>query len=556
MAGIQSLMQGQQGPMPGQAPQAPIPGMMPKPSAATPASVVAQLNAQLSSNPEQRLNQLLQMYAQKPTLALLSQVSEATNAVELEKKKQQQDYMAAFAQQGPQTVADLVKQRAQQAAQQPVMAASGGIMQGYSGGGAVAFQYGGNPEIEQILQKSPMARTPEENAKLEAAGVQLTQRAIPRDSWINSLDRKLKGIFGSTVSPSYSSGIDEIVAAERGRKPTAMTSQQMEAAMKTPSAAPARSAAPNAGLADLVKKPSTAAPAAPPTPQDTPLKIEIDKLRKQEEDLAKQTGEISPELAQARKEQLAARAAGLEARGGIERRLTEDVAERKAELDRRRGLAGLQNTPLLMALAAGAKGKTVGDVMSGALGAGREEVVRQETRMKELEDQLRASRLGVDQATIAKMDYDSATNDLKVAQLTGDRDKITAAKTKLLEAQRHLLDVQQREAASQLQSATTIKAAQIGAAAKESASDLAERRYNLQQLQRDPEYIAAVNKIKELSKAAGLSNSPTVQTAFKAAQQEALAVAKRYGVAPQDIGAAGAGAAGGREINFADIGKK
>jgi hypothetical protein len=142
--GIQSLMTGgQQAPMPGQAPQMPMQGMMPKPSAATPASAVAQLNAQLSSNPEQRLNQLLQMYAQKPTLALLSQVSEATNAVELEKKKQQQDYMTAFAQQGPQTVADMVKQRAQQAAQQPVMAASGGIMQGYSGGGAVAFQYGG-----------------------------------------------------------------------------------------------------------------------------------------------------------------------------------------------------------------------------------------------------------------------------------------------------------------------------------------------------------------------------------------------------------------------------
>lgn len=133
MPGIQSLMSG----------QAPMPGMMPKPSAATPASVVAQLNAQLSSNPEQRLQQLLQMYAQKPTLALLSQVSEATNAVELKKKQQQQDYMAAFAQQGPQTVADMVKQRAQQVAQQPVMAAQGGIMQGYAGGGAVAFQYGG-----------------------------------------------------------------------------------------------------------------------------------------------------------------------------------------------------------------------------------------------------------------------------------------------------------------------------------------------------------------------------------------------------------------------------
>jgi tetratricopeptide (TPR) repeat protein len=64
-------------------------------------------------------------------------------------------------------------------------------------------------------------------------------------------------------------------------------------------------------------------------------------------------------------------------------------------------------------------------------------------------------------------------------------------------------------------------------------------RLALQQLKADPEYIAATNKIKELSKAAGLSSSPTIQTAFRAAQQEALTIARRYGLTPQDIGAVG-----------------
>jgi hypothetical protein len=93
-----------------------------------------------------------------------------------------------------------------------------------------------------------------------------------------------------------------------------------------------------------------------------------------------------------------------------------------------------------------------------------------------------------------------------------------------------------------LQRQTTLEAARIGAAARESASDIAEKRFALQQLRADPEYTAAMNKIKELSKAAGMSNAPTVQAAFRAAQQEALAVAKRYGLTPKDIGATGADA--------------
>jgi hypothetical protein len=125
-------------------------------------------------------------------------------------------------------------------AEEPVMAAYGGEMHGYAGGGAVAFDRGGNPEIEQILKKSPMMRTPEENEKLRAAGIGLERRQpAPEGSGVDTANRYLRGIFGDPSPVSYSSGIDEVLAAEKGRKPTAMTSQQMEAAMQSaPAAAP------------------------------------------------------------------------------------------------------------------------------------------------------------------------------------------------------------------------------------------------------------------------------------------------------------------------------
>lgn len=115
-------------------------------------------------------------------------------------------------------------------------------------------------------------------------------------------------------------------------------------------------------------------------------------------------------------------------------------------------------------------------------------------------------------------------------------------------------DVQARE--GELNRAKDLKVAGIQAATREGAGDIAQKRLALQQLKADPEYTAAMNKIKELSKAAGLSSSPTIQTAFRAAQQEAATIARRYGLTPQDIGAAGgdtAGPAGQRVVDFASI---
>ena len=126
MQGIQSLM-------PGQAQQAPLPGMMPKPGAATPPAVVAGLEMLPSQ-------QLLQIYSQKPSLQVLAALDKAYKREELGQSMRGQQAMQQAAQPG--TVADqLVSQIANR-----------GIAQ-FSGGGAVAFNKGGDPEEERLRQQ-------------------------------------------------------------------------------------------------------------------------------------------------------------------------------------------------------------------------------------------------------------------------------------------------------------------------------------------------------------------------------------------------------------------
>ena len=118
MQGIQSLM-------PGQAQQAPMPGMMPKPGASTPPAVVAGLERLPSQ-------QLLQMYSQKPSLQILAALDKAYKREELGQSMRGQQAMQAAQ---PGTVADQVVSQI----------SNRGIAQ-FSGGGAVAFEDGGQTE--------------------------------------------------------------------------------------------------------------------------------------------------------------------------------------------------------------------------------------------------------------------------------------------------------------------------------------------------------------------------------------------------------------------------
>lgn len=172
MQGIQSLM-------PGQAQQAPMPGMMPKPGASTPPAQVKFLETKPSK-------ELRAMYNQEPSLALLTAYTKAVEREELDASMRGQQAMQQAAG-APTTLADAIMSR-------PVMAAHGGIMQGYAGGGAVAFGGGGNPTVEQILKKAPSARTPEENEILRASGVEVTRRALP-EGGVSAVNKMLEGPF-------------------------------------------------------------------------------------------------------------------------------------------------------------------------------------------------------------------------------------------------------------------------------------------------------------------------------------------------------------------------
>lgn len=149
MAGIQSLMQAPQGQgqMPGQAPQQPMPGMMPQQGPSGPG---------IAPNPfaGEKLDKLLYLYRnpqlipEGETYRVITALSEAVKGAQRAQQMAGQQAIAQNAQMQQQPpVAEGLAQQAESLLrgrqQAPVMAAHGGIMHGYAGGGAVAFQHGG-----------------------------------------------------------------------------------------------------------------------------------------------------------------------------------------------------------------------------------------------------------------------------------------------------------------------------------------------------------------------------------------------------------------------------
>ena len=160
---------------------------------------------------------------------------------------------------------------------------------------------------------------------------------------------------------------------------------------------------------------SPAAPAAPTAPDE--FMKQLAALRANEENLAKQAGTLSPELIQAREEERGMRGEASKARKAIEDRRLADIAKQEAEAEKQRNLSPLDNPALLAAIAGGARGRRLGDVLSGAAGAGGTEYVRQQKEARDIQDKIRADRAGVDTLTLARMDYDAATQQMKVAEI-------------------------------------------------------------------------------------------------------------------------------------------
>jgi hypothetical protein len=290
-----------------------------------------------------------------------------------------------------------------------------------------------------------MMRTPEENEKLRAAGIGLERRQpAPEGSGVDRVNRYLRGIFGDPSPLSYSSGIDEVLAAEKGRKPTAMTSQQMEMATQSaPVAAPRPPGAtrPGTGIAQGQNRPQNRPPAAPaaalgqglgsfveqtgtPAP-DKWAEIEAGGIAgvKALQDILRKQGESDPELMKLREAAY---------------KSSQDIAARR-ERDRQAMLESGQKqyddiTDLLIGAAGGARGKTFGDVLSGAVGGAGTARTAKRAEFQKVKEAARQEQNAID-------NLNQALADKRVADRSGDVDKRREADRKVAEAELKVTDL-------------------------------------------------------------------------------------------------------------------
>lgn len=479
-----------------------------------------------------RLNKLITMF-QSPgvdvdRLKLLGEIDSTSKLLRTQQNMQQQ--MAVMQGQRAMAQGPIANQVVSQATQQ-LDRGLGSQQYGYAGGGLVAFAGGGGTEIEQILAKGPYERTPEDNQKLRDAGYETTQRALgPAGNPISVLDRFLSQYIDAPKAPP-AEPVDELARLRALQGPGQNDELARLKALSAPSAPPAAARpAPRPGAG----APAAARPAAAPAKDDYLARLAEQK--KAIEDMYKQETFVSPELVEARKQEAAARDAASGTRKSILERQLADLAEQKAALKQMGETRGIDNTNLLLALASGAQGRTLGQALSGAAGAGLTQRNLEEKQRQDMQDKIRAQQLGIDQATLAKMDYDAATKQLAVAEATGDRKTIVEAQKNKFAAQGKLLDYEQKERHSELAAATQLKAAGIQAAAAASRQDLAERKLALQTMKQDPEYKGVADALATAMKSAAVIKSPVTQQQLRDAQAAAARLAAKYGVTPDMFG--------------------
>ena len=225
--GIRSVMpqgmpQGAQAPMPGQAPMQtqPMPGMMPSQSGPKPG-----LTAFVPSLVGLEIPQMLQLFGDPnspiPKNRVLAAIVEKQKEMAARKSVQNQMAMQQNAGQQP-PIAQQVLAQAQQMQQmqpeEPVMAAYGGEMHGYAGGGAVAFKDAGvvppglmNPDVdedglprsknerEQIIDYNNRIKAAyQQKAQAQARQAQLAQATAPKPAYPEEAKRRLEQFYQST----------------------------------------------------------------------------------------------------------------------------------------------------------------------------------------------------------------------------------------------------------------------------------------------------------------------------------------------------------------------
>ena len=420
--------QGQQGPMPGQAQQQqqPMPGMMPQQGAATPAAMVGPLT-------QMHMQQLVQLMLNPrpdgpPLYAVISAIDKKQKEDKAMQAAQGQQIMAQNAQMQQQPpVAAQVMQAAEQM-QEPVMAAYGGEMHGYAGGGAVAFNEGGRtfgyaPDYE-LARKYGISLSPYDSPSVREEKIKRARAMADFEE-----QRKSFGDIPTEASVANDQALQQAYASPSRARDVLQTGIAAAAPVRPPAPAPMQPArrppagnkpsAMSQGLGFLAEQPSTPGP-------DTLSDIESKGIAgiRGVQDVYRQQGTTDPELMKLREAAY---------------KSSQDIAARR-ERDRQAALQAAQAasadpTDLLLAMAgAGAGGRTALEVLGGAAkGAGTARAAKR-AELQKAQEISRQEQNAIDQ-------LNQALADKRVADRSGDVNKMEAANRAVAEAELKVTDL-------------------------------------------------------------------------------------------------------------------
>jgi hypothetical protein len=437
------------GPMPGQAQgiQQVLPGMMPKQGAPTPQAMVGPLS-------QMHLQQLTQMMLNPrpegpPLYAVLSAITEKQKQAQAQASMQRQMAMAQGQQaaQQPPVAQEVLAQAQQMQAEEPVMAAYGGEMQGYAGGGAVAFAGGAGPQ--GLPQQNP------EEDLSDDPGLPLRERMIRAEkrralSRQQGIGRSFAERFPDPAQSTTDTG-DEVTRM-LGRAPAPVPMAMQDTRGVTPDTV---AAARTLGAGQPQQRPPAAPPATAPGIaglMGPTAPAGLIERRGTQSDIEKALMEGS----QVPAEVLRARAEAQKIRQGIggfygeeEKRRTGYLDKLVADAQARAGGDRFSNPEILGrmlrgAMAAGPKGR-FGDVLAG-MGAGAAEGVASLQNAVAAAEEKRA--LGQERMFDLRMRREQLRLDeqnLLEANASKDQDRINTAKNKVAES-RQLLAESERKA--------------------------------------------------------------------------------------------------------------
>ena len=409
-----------QGMAPGQAAPQPV---LPQQQSATPQAVTGTLER---LPPQQLLSMYNNPQDMTPKWAVATAYAKAIEQARLMQMAQGQSAMAQSAAQAQQPPV------VQQIMSQPMPGA--GIAQGFSGGGAVAFNAGGR--VQRFANGSDPFGLMSDPAAYLAADT-LRVEAAQRNAQIRALQEQLAFLeqAGAPQAATVRAQLEQLQGKQpQASRPQLASRQAVEDRGFVPDMAPQR--APRPGTGRPATTAAAAPAAAPATGIATPVKpdnwadIESQGLKgiAALQDVYRKQGEVDPELARLR-------AAAYESAQGIAQRRERD---RLAALEAAQKAASaplMDNQEALLRLAGSIGGKMrFGEALSAMTGAAGGIRGEQRKALEVAQRESRAEQNAIDQ-------LNQALAEKRVADRSGDVDRMRAADTKVAEAQLKVTDL-------------------------------------------------------------------------------------------------------------------